>query len=74
MTVERHIFCDGPDCERWVRTLQPPPHQPHFLLITEQTDTGARVELWFCGWDCVLRHAMQIEPETIIRMDEEGTT
>lgn len=60
MSVERTFHCDGPDCERHVRSFAARP--PVFLTITE---LGART-LHFCGWDCVLRCAAAKEPEAII--------
>lgn len=66
MAVERTFHCDGPDCERHVRTRQAAP--PLFLTVTRDVDP----DLHFCGWDCVLRYAGQIEPETVIYPEERN--
>ncbi len=60
MSVERVFYCDGPDCERHVRTAAA---RPASELLTV---TGEGKPLHFCGWDCVLRHAGMKEPETIV--------
>lgn len=59
MSVERIFYCDGPDCQRHVRTRADRP--PCFLTVSD--DDGV---LHFCGWDCVLRHASLHEPEEVI--------
>ena len=58
MSIERIFYCDGPECERHVRTaaLRSP-----FLTVTEESKT-----LHFCGWDCILRYAAAKEPEIVI--------
>lgn len=61
MSIERIFYCDGPDCERHVKTRGS--HPPMFLTVTEHV---AASEQHFCGWDCVLRHAATREPETIV--------
>lgn len=66
MAVERTFHCDGPECERHVRTLKPYP--PMFLTVTHHSDG---VEEHFCGWDCVLRHAGTKEPEIVIQGGED---
>lgn len=60
MSIERVFHCDGPDCERHVRTAA---SRPTSGLLTI---TGEGAALHFCGWDCVLRHAAAKEPETVI--------
>ncbi len=59
MSIERIFHCDGPDCERHVRTATV---RASFLTITERSEPT----LHFCGWDCVLRHAAAKEPETVV--------
>lgn len=59
MSVERTFYCDGPDCERHVRTMKVTP--PMFLTLSEEGH-----ESHFCGWDCVLRLAATKEPEEVI--------
>lgn len=59
MSVERIFYCEGPDCERHVRT--PSTQPPTFLVVIEEGQ-----ERHFCGWDCLLRHAATKEPETIV--------
>jgi len=58
MSIERIFYCDGPECERHVRTAA---LRSLFLTVTEGSKT-----LHFCGWDCILRHAAAKEPETVI--------
>jgi hypothetical protein len=60
MSIERVFYCDGPDCERHVRTAA---SRPASGLLTI---TGEGRALHFCGWDCVLRHAATKEPEQVI--------
>lgn len=60
MSVERTFYCDGPDCERHVQTQKPRP--PVFLTV----DQFEGPELHFCGWDCALRYAGNVEPEETI--------
>jgi hypothetical protein len=59
MSIEHTFYCDGPDCERHVRSQESSP--PTFLEVTDHP-----AKLHFCGWDCVLRHAAQKEPETLV--------
>lgn len=60
MSIERIFYCDGPDCERHVRTARPRPTVA-FLTVSEASGRP----LHFCGWDCVLRYAATKEPETV---------
>ncbi len=55
MTVERVIYCDGPDCEAHIRSGRRLP--AGFLRIAGWGDA-----LYFCSWDCVLRFAAKQEP------------
>jgi len=64
MSVERTFYCNGPDCERHVRSLKLMPPGGFLTLIDEGHESH------FCGWDCVLRLAATKEPETVIPMDE----
>jgi len=59
MSIERIFHCDGPDCERHVRTMNAKPAM--FLTVDEH-----EVHLHFCGWDCVLRYAAAKEPEMVV--------
>jgi hypothetical protein len=60
MSLERVFYCDGPECERHVRTTGALP--PNFLTVSEDADHAFH----FCGWDCLLRHAAAREPEEVI--------
>lgn len=62
MSVERTFYCDGPDCERHVKTRKGMP--PVFLMVMSREPE--RISMHFCGWDCILRYAGQREPEEII--------
>jgi hypothetical protein len=60
MAIERIFRCDGPDCERHVRTTGVRP--PMFLIVAEDADH----ELHFCGWDCILKYAAEKPPEEVV--------
>jgi hypothetical protein len=60
VTIERIFYCDGPGCDRCVRTSE---GRPRSGLLTI---TGDGRPLHFCGWDCVLRHAGAKEPEQVV--------
>lgn len=68
MSIERIFHCDGPDCERHVRTMRD--HPPMFLTVIAHEDANHHSH--FCGWDCVLRHAATIEPEQVIAGGPDG--
>jgi hypothetical protein len=61
MTIEQAFCCDGPDCVRRVSGAAHREPGGRFLTVT-----GWGKAMHFCGWDCVLRYAGRIEPETII--------
>lgn len=65
MSIERIFHCDGPDCDRHVRTRRDSP--PMFLTVHDDTAP----DVHFCGWDCALRYAAQKEPETVISGSSE---
>ena len=60
MAIERVFYCDGPGCERHFRTAATRPASGVLTI------TGDGKPLHFCGWDCVLRHAAEKEPEQIV--------
>jgi hypothetical protein len=60
VSITRTFHCDGPDCERHVQTQRETP--PVFLTVHEFEGPT----LHFCTWDCVLRHAATMEPETVV--------
>jgi hypothetical protein len=64
VSIERIFYCDGPDCERHVRTAASRPHGA-FVFVT----TGDSATLHFCGWDCVLKYAATKPPAEIIAFD-----
>jgi len=67
--LEGVIHCEGPDCE----------HHQHvgcasmalgrlpagWLQVHEYGDQDP-VTLAFCGWDCLMKRAAQVEPPTVI--------
>jgi hypothetical protein len=63
--IRSRYHCDGPDCERSASDAAQREVGGRFLTIT-----GYGPTLHFCGWDCVLRYAGRIEPETIVYMDD----
>jgi hypothetical protein len=68
MTVERRFYCDGPDCERFVRTLKPkPPEGSGFITAGEAID-GAEIK-HFCTWDCCMKWSAQQPVAEIFHFD-----
>lgn len=69
MSIERIFRCDGPDCERHVRTKGEQP--PTFLTLMENPgfphERGSLRH--FCGYDCLLKHAGEFPPEEMIACD-----
>lgn len=62
VTIHRTFHCDGPEC---VRQVSENAHrEPGGRMLTMTGWTPAA--LHFCTWDCVLRYAAPIPPETII--------
>jgi hypothetical protein len=62
--IERVFYCDGPDCERHVRTAGP--RASAFLTVTE----GVGQSQHFCSWDCVLRFAADKPPTEVLAAGE----
>jgi hypothetical protein len=60
MSIERIFYCDGPECERHVRTAQSRPTD--FIIVTD----GSGRSLHFCEWDCILKHAAEKPPSEIV--------
>jgi hypothetical protein len=59
MSIERVFHCDGPECNRHVRTAAA--RATTIITVTE----GAGRSLHFCTWDCVLRHAATKPPAEV---------
>lgn len=70
MTIRRQFHCDGPDCERNVSEAAHREPGGRFLTLTGWNRPVQPMH--FCGWDCVLRFAATIEPETIIPAGPEN--
>lgn len=64
MSIERTFYCDGPDCERHVRTASRRP-EAGYIFVTEG---GSAATLHFCNWDCVLKHAAAKPPVEIVSL------
>jgi hypothetical protein len=64
MAIERTFYCDGPDCERHVKTAASRP-AAGFLFVTEG---GSARTLHFCNWDCVLKYAATKPPVEIVSL------
>lgn len=64
MSIERIFYCDGPDCERHVRTAGSRP-QAGFVFVTEG---GSAATLHFCNWDCVLKYAATKPPVEVVSL------
>jgi len=60
-----HIYrCDGPGCDTWVQSTQPPPRAGWLHVLVD--DQPQPVRLDFCGWECAMRYgAGQPIPEVI---------
>lgn len=54
--------CDREGCER--HCSEAAMQERPFLTVM-----GDGSPLYFCGWDCLLKHAATFEPETVIPMD-----
>lgn len=67
MSVQRTIYCEGPDCAVHVSTATPPPYVPISFIETHESDgAGGQVEHHFCGWSCLMKYAAaQPIPERI---------
>lgn len=65
MAIERTFYCDGPECERHVRTASRRP-AGSFIFVTE---SGSSATLHFCSWDCVLKYAATKPPLEIVSPD-----
>jgi hypothetical protein len=64
MAIERIFHCDGPECERHVRTALNRP-SAGYVFVTEGGSTGT---LHFCNWDCVLKYAATKPPVEVVSM------
>jgi hypothetical protein len=64
MAIERVFHCDGPDCERHVKTAASRP-EAGFVFVTEG---GSAATLHFCTWDCVLKYAATKPPSEVIAL------
>lgn len=61
MKTETIFYCEGPGCERHVRTTGKRP------AAFFEVSTGAGLEpMYFCGWDCTMKYAATLPPEEII--------
>jgi hypothetical protein len=65
VSTERIYYCDGPDCERHVRTAAKRP-TGGFIFVTEGGSFGT---MHFCTWDCVLKYAATKPPVEIVVLD-----
>jgi hypothetical protein len=65
MSIERVFYCDGPECERHVKTASSRP-AAGFVFVTEG---GRAATLHFCNWDCVLKYAATKPPVEVITLD-----
>jgi hypothetical protein len=65
MAIERTFYCDGPECERHVRTAASRP-EAGYIFITEGGSAGT---LHFCNWDCVLKYAAAKPPVEVVALD-----
>jgi hypothetical protein len=65
MAIERTFYCDGPDCERHVRTAASRP-EAGYIFVTEGGFAGT---LHFCNWDCVLKYAAAKPPVETVALD-----
>jgi hypothetical protein len=61
--------CDGPDCQRHVKGNRSNTIPMGCGFITVMQHITPYEQMHFCGWDCVLRYAATIDPETVIYPD-----
>jgi hypothetical protein len=66
VSIERTFYCDGPDCERHVRTAATRP-TASFIFVTLG---GSAATLHFCNWDCVLRYAAAKPPVEVVSLND----
>jgi hypothetical protein len=66
VSIERIFHCDGPDCERHVRTAAQRP-DAGLIFVTEG---GSGATLHFCNWDCVLKYAAAKPPSEVIALTD----
>jgi hypothetical protein len=64
VSIEKIFYCDGPECERHVRTTRSRP-EAGFVFVTEG---GSAATLHFCNWDCVLKYAATKPPVEVIAL------
>lgn len=64
MSIERIFYCDGPDCERHVRTARP---RSVFIVVTDGSGRSSH----FCTWDCVLKHAAEKPPTEVVALGSD---
>jgi hypothetical protein len=64
VSIERIFYCDGPECERHVRTAR---LRSVFITVTDSTG-----RLHFCTWDCVLRHAAEKPPTEVVSLGSDA--
>ncbi len=69
MKLEGVIHCEAAECDCWERVgvasmaaLRLP---PGWIKVSEYGDQDP-VTLSFCGWDCVMKRAAQVEPPVVI--------
>jgi hypothetical protein len=66
VSTERIYYCDGPECERHVRTAsRRPTSASGFVFVSD----GGSITLHFCGWDCVLKYAAMKPPEEVVSVE-----
>lgn len=81
MAIERTYYCDNPSCAAdhpgdsetplHACTATPPPYLPRGFI--EVREGGPSVpELYFCGWDCLMKYAAKFPPAEIIPFDGFG--
>jgi hypothetical protein len=72
MSIERIYYCDGPDCEVHVGTATPPPYLPSGIMeLRGNKQTFGSEPMYFCGWDCLMKHAATFPPEERIEIRPE---
>lgn len=69
MSIERVFYCDGPDCQRHVRTMAEFPSCG--FIETRQASAGfPDARNHFCSWDCLMKFAAQHPPPEVIEWDD----
>lgn len=76
MKLEGTVYCEGPDCRINAHvgpdTMENDRLPVGWVRVQEFGSGNGDPRAAFCGWNCVLRAAAQIEPPTILDAADES--